>query len=189
MISTIHSTRVKTQKHFPVGRETKMTNRTSQIRKALLCYFSYTGYTRTVAKRLNELLRLRYHVDLLELTPKKSRPYLIWLIYSFLPNSRVAINDCISDLTGYDLVCLGAPKWTFSCPPFNEYLDSLSNGTGKKLALFITYGGFRKQDFVRRIVNSLERKGVASIHVLMIRRRMIANGSYLALVDDFASHL
>jgi len=160
-----------------------------RVRKALVCYFSYTGNTRIVAERLKEKLQLRYQVDLLELMPRKNRPYLVWLIYSFLPNSRVAINKCISNLTGYDLICVGSPKWTFSCPPFNEYLNSLSGCAGKNFALFVTYGGFRKQDFLRRIVKVLELKGAASIQVLIVRRRKIPDNSYLQLVDDFAAKL
>ncbi len=54
-------------------------------RRALLCYFSYTGNTRKVAAQLHDCLSIRYDVDLVEIRAKRQRRYLAWLVYSFFP--------------------------------------------------------------------------------------------------------
>jgi hypothetical protein len=110
-------------------------------------------------------------------------------LYSFFPGSRVRVEAINSDVSSYDLICLGSPKWTFSCPPFNEYLHMLRGCRGKRFVLFATFGGFRERDFTTRIISSLKRKGASSISVLTVERRHVHDGAYIKLVDDFSALL
>ena len=157
--------------------------------KALICYFSRTGNTRSVALRLRDILSTRYVVDLVEIQPLVRHGYLPWLLYSFFPNSRVRIENSNFDVSGYGLVCLGSPKWTFSCPPFNEYLHLMTGCSRKRIVLFLTFGGFREKDFVTRVLRKIREKCAASVSLLVIKRRNIVNGSYARLVDDFTKSL
>lgn len=157
--------------------------------RALICYFSYTGNTRLAASRLARSLSGRYDVDVVEIYPLKNRRYFAWLVYSLFPDSRAAIKDVNSDVSCYCLICLGVPKWTFNCPIFNEYLRLMTGCVGKRVALFLTFGGFQEKGFIRRIARKIERKGAASVTVLAIKRRNIRNGSYARLIDDFAAEL
>lgn len=164
-------------------------HRLKQKEKALICYFSYTNNTRLVAVRLRDILSNRYLVDLVEIQPSLRRRYFLWLIYSFFPDSRVGIENSNFDVSTYGLICLGVPKWTLSCPPFNEYLHLMTGCSGKKIALFVTFGGFREKGFISRIVRKIREKGAGSVSLLLIKRRNIANGSFAKLVDDFAECL
>jgi hypothetical protein len=142
-----------------------------------------------VAERLSAGLGKFYDIDLLEIEPVRRRRYVTWLVYSFVPNSVVRIKDIRSDVSPYDLVCLGTPKWTFSCPPFNAYLRAMTGCEGKKFGLFVTYGGFREEGFITHIVGRIKQKGANSISVLAIRRSEILTGGYVRQVDGFSAGL
>ena len=172
-----------------LSKATGKRNGSTVERRALVCFYSYTGNTRLVAAQLRDCLRTRYEVDLVEIKPRREQSYPLWLAYSFIPNSRVEISDINSDVSSYDLVCLATPKWTFSCPPFNEYLRIMTNCQGKRIGLIVTYGGFRERDFIRRTVNMIKQKKPSSILVLAIRRRDISCRSYVTQVEDFSARL
>lgn len=139
--------------------------------------------------QLRNCLSGKYDVDLVEIQPEHKRRYLVWLAYSFLPDSRARINNVKSDVSSYDLVCLGAPKWTVSCPPLNEYLEMMTGCGGKRVVLFMTHGGFREHDFMRQVVRKVELKRPRVISILAIRRRNVADESYLKQVRDFCARL
>jgi hypothetical protein len=60
---------------------------------------------------------------------------------------------------------------------------------GKRMALFVTFGGFRERGFIAQILHKIREKGAPSVSTLLIKRRDIANGSYAKLVDGFAKRL
>jgi len=159
------------------------------LARVLVCYYSFTGNTRLVARELQECLHGRYSVDIFEVVPERARRYVVWLVYSFFPGSRVGIKDIQSDISVYDLVCLGTPKWTFSCPPLNEYIHKIIGYRGKRILLFVTYGGFREKAFVSRIVEALKKKGASQVSVLLIKRSRIVDGSYRRIVNSFCASL
>jgi hypothetical protein len=61
--------------------------------------------------------------------------------------------------------------------------------SGKRIGLFVTFGGFREKSFIARIVRRIRDKDVGPISLLIIKRRDIARGSYAKLVDGFAKCL
>jgi len=144
--------------------------------RVLIAFFSYTGNTRAVAYHLATLLNSReVEVKVEEIKPTKRYPYLYWLILSFIPNLRTPIKQPISDPSGYDLVCLGLPKWTFACPPVNQYLKEV-NLKGKAVGLFITYGGFDGRRYLREMVKRLVKKGVKVKATLLLKRSWVKDG-------------
>ncbi|MFQ6134416.1 MAG: flavodoxin family protein [Nitrososphaerales archaeon] len=155
----------------------------------LIVYFSWTGNTRAVAEEVVRNLALHNEVDVCEIQPKKQRGYLGWLLLSLIPRSRVRIKPSIYDLSGYDLVVLGSPKWALSCPPVNEYLNRLHGCIGRMAAVFITYGGFDEKRYLDRLVKALEKKGLLISGTLMTRRRSIRNDEYQEDVKIFCEDL
>lgn len=142
------------------------------IVRVLITFFSYTGNTRVAAQRLAALLRKEAEVDLEEIQPIKRYPYLCWLLLSFIPNLRTTIKQPKVDPRRYDLVCLGVPKWTFTCPPVNQYLEEVDL-TGKAVGLFVTYGGFDERRYLKQMVNHLTKKGVKLKATLLLKRSWV----------------
>ena len=114
--------------------------------KALIAYFSATGTTAGVAKRMAEATG----ADLFEIRPQT--PYteadLDWT--NKRSRSTVEMNDASSrpavagelpDLSGYDTVLLGFPVWWYVEP---RIIDTFLDGTdidGKRIVHFATSGG------------------------------------------------
>ncbi len=152
--------------------------------RALIVFFSYTGNTRFVALALSSLLRGRFEVEVEEIQPVKRYPYLYWLILSFIPGLCTPIKEPKNDPSGYDVVFLGLPKWTFSCPPFNQYLREVSI-CGKTVGLFITYGGFDGRRYLRHMRGRLIRYGASVKASLLLKRRLIHRGGVVEYLREF----
>jgi len=85
------------------------------------------------------------------------------------------------------MVFLGMPKWTWSCPPVNQYLGMLQNAHGKPVAAWICYGGFDQARFLRGFLGKLRRLGLRPVACGLIRRREIREGTCRADVLAFCS--
>lgn len=116
------------------------------MNKTLILYFSLTGTTEGVAKKLAEKLQ----ADLYEIKPAKiySRQDLDWTVENCRANleqkdsaSRPAYQGELPDISQYDTVIFGHPIW-WGIPPRIIYtvIEDLDL-TGKKVASFATSGG------------------------------------------------
>ena len=114
--------------------------------KKLVAYFSASGITAGVAKKLAK----EANADIYEIKP--SVPYtkadLNWQdknsrssIEMSDHNSRPAIADKNADISKYDTIYLGFPIWWYIAPTIiNTFLESY-DFSGKKIILFATSGG------------------------------------------------
>ena len=114
--------------------------------KALVTYFSASGATRTLAKKLAKAA----NADLFEIEPEQ--PYtaadLDWTNKNSRstlemndPNIRPAIAHACPDLAAYDTVYVGFPIWWYVAPTIvNTFLES-SDFAGKRVVPFATSGG------------------------------------------------
>lgn len=114
--------------------------------KKLVAYFSASGVTAKVAKKLAEAAG----ADLYEIKP--AVPYtsadLNWndkqsrsSVEMGDRNSRPAIADSDANIAAYDVVYVGFPIWWYVAPTIvNTFLESY-DFTGKKIVLFATSGG------------------------------------------------
>jgi len=169
--------------------EPRMAHRTGQKAKLLVAYFSHTGNTKRVAQALSARLRRSCDVEAVEIIPTRKRSYLHWLAYSFVPDSEVEIENPEMDLSPYDMVLLGFPKWTFSCPPLNSFVRKIRNVTGPKFCLFMTSGGFDERRFLQAVGHKLTKMGCNIVECLMVRRKQIQSEMYSASVDSFAKRV
>lgn len=114
--------------------------------KKLVAYFSASGATESVAKKLAQAAG----ADVYQIKPKT--PYteadLNWMdkksrssIEMNDPNSRPAIAGNLSNMEDYDVIFVGFPIWWYVAPTIiNTFLESY-DFTGKTIVPFATSGG------------------------------------------------
>ena len=113
--------------------------------KTLVAYFSATGYTASLAKRVAQAAE----ADLFEIKPVQ--PYtdadLKWTNPLARCNKEkvgrkdVPVADKVEGFDQYDMVYIGFPVWYYAEP---NIIDTFVKGydfSGKKVALFATSGG------------------------------------------------
>jgi len=113
--------------------------------KTLVAYFSATGYTGSLAKRVAKAT----DADLFEIKPVK--PYtdadLKWTNplarcnKEKMGKKNVPIADRVADFDEYDMIYIGFPVWYFAEPNIIDTFVKSYDFTGKKVALFATSGG------------------------------------------------
>ena len=113
--------------------------------KVLVAYFSASGATEKVAKKVADAIE----ADIYEIKPevKYTKADLNWL--NKKSRSSVEMNNkslrpaMISgdvDISGYDTVCIGFPIWWYVAPTIiNTFLEAY-DFSGKKIILFATAG-------------------------------------------------
>lgn len=113
--------------------------------KSLVTYFSASGVTANIAKRIAGSI----NADLFEIKPENpySKADLNWMN----PLSRcnrekfgkkdVAVSGSVENIAEYDMIYLGFPIW-YGCAPniVNTFLKGY-NLSGKKIVVFATSGG------------------------------------------------
>ena len=114
--------------------------------KILVAYFSASGVTGTVAKKLAEATG----ADMYEIRPavKYTSADLNWQnsnsrssIEMKDKTSRPELADKNADIPGHDVILLGFPIWWYVAPTIiNTFLEAYDFG-GKKIVLFATSGG------------------------------------------------
>ncbi len=157
--------------------------------KILLAYFSWTGHTEKVAGEIHRLLQGSHQVEVCRIQPVKERGYGRWLALSFLRGSRVRIAPAVTELSPYDLLILGSPKWTVSCPPLNQYIRLLTGHAGKRLIYFMTFGGFGQERFREMMVRKLRKRGLHVEGTLLVKRQHVQEGVFPKQVEEFFRHL
>lgn len=108
---------------------------------------------------------------------------------SFIPSSKVKIQPVVEDLSKYDVIVLGGPKWTVSCPPLNSYLSRVSGCEGKIGAIFITYGGFGEDKYLNGLVKKMRIKGMDVRATLLARRSLVKSGEYVGKIKAFCDEV
>ena len=132
----------------------------------LVVYYSRTGNTDDLAESIASYLG---DPTIEEIEPTRSRRYPNWLARSFVPGSTVPIEPPVANPAEFDAVFLGSPKWTFSCPPVTEYVRRVDFGR-TPTGLFLTFGGFDEERYVRALSRRLERAGAAVAARLLVKR-------------------
>lgn len=133
--------------------------------KILLSYYSRTGHTERLARQLADELRTRGHTVVMEqievAKPKSRWNLLVRQIYQY-PLVALSVwssslrrwwlqrypqpEDDIQPLThpdvsGFDHVCLGGPKWCYVSYPVARYLKQVEGLKGEEVSAFSTFGG------------------------------------------------
>ena len=152
------------------------------MKKSLVAYFSATGVTAGVAKRLAHVLG----ADTFEICPKV--PYtkedLNWTdnesrssVEMRDPDCRPALTKRIPNLKSYEVIFVGFPVWWYREPSIIDTFLEEADFSGKLIVLFVTSGGSELgpgAESVRQCVPTATIKG---------GRRFDANASEQVLLD------
>ncbi|MBM6765690.1 NAD(P)H-dependent oxidoreductase [Faecalicoccus pleomorphus] len=114
--------------------------------KFLVVYFSASGITREVSKRLAE----KMEASLFEIQPQQSysRADLNWndsesrsSLEMKDPNSRPAIKNQVQNMDQYDVIFIGFPIWWYREPSIIDTFMESYDFSGKTIVPFATSGG------------------------------------------------
>ncbi|MEF8786905.1 MAG: flavodoxin domain-containing protein [Haloarculaceae archaeon] len=143
-----------------------MASRLTDDSEVLIAYYSRTGTTETLAEQLAATLPEPTTECIMLLSERR---YLNWLCRSFVPGWGVNIEPPDNDPQMYDAVFLGVPKWTVNCPPITTYMSEVSMDS-LPVGLFVTYGGFDEQRYVRALAEQLTGLGAETPAWLLVQR-------------------
>lgn len=151
----------------------------------VVVYYSRTGTTHAVATDVAAGLDApAVH----RVRPTTERSYPNWLARSFVPGSTVPIEPVPTDLRDAEVVVLGTPKWTFSCPPVTALLRRADLG-GVPVGLVLTYGGFDEERYADALVDRLTGMGADVRARLLVKRDDVGAAGYDERVRAFSEQL
>lgn len=114
--------------------------------KRIVCYFSATGITKTVASMIADFTES----DLFEIEPKQkyTEEDLNWqdensrtTIEMKDKKSRPGIVNKVSNIDSYDEVIIGFPVWWYTAPTIINTFIEENDLNNKKIYVFVTSGG------------------------------------------------
>ncbi len=128
------------------NKEQKQETKETKEMKTLVAYFSASGVTEGVAKKLAEVAK----ADLYEITPveRYTDADLDWRdpnsrssVEMKDPTARTPITDMDGNLPHYDVIFVGFPIWWYTCPRIINTFLEVNNFEGVTLVPFATSGG------------------------------------------------
>jgi len=133
--------------------------------RVLIAYYSRTGYTGTLAQRIAEELKSRGHevvFERIEMVRQRGRWNLLfrqiyqypivalcmasssfrcWWLKRYIQPEEDIQPLAHPDVSEFDRVCIGGPKWCYISYPISRYLRLLKGLHNKKVTAFSTFGG------------------------------------------------
>jgi flavodoxin len=153
--------------------------------KILTVYYSRSGFTRKVAKALENMTGCALE----EILEAKRREGLM----GYLGAGLDAILDRPAELTAarekpvdYDIVVIGCPVWASKAPPAVRAYVRAHAGEFKGVALFCTMGGNGGQTVIRELASLCGRAPISS---LVLTDAQISDGTFLGMSKQFADAL
>lgn len=156
--------------------------------RILISYFSYTSRVEKLAERIAAELKAEHQVTTVRIRPTRERSYPNWLLRSFVPGSSVPIQAVRADLRDFQAVCLGFPKWTFSCPPLNRYLSLITLSDSVRLGLFMSFGGFDEDRYLKALRRRLAERGRVAA-TLAVKRDLVESPDCAEAISSFCAAL
>jgi hypothetical protein len=160
--------------------------------KILIAYYSRTGYTGNLAERIARELQLRNHsvlMDRIEVVEEKSKWNLLlrqvyqypivacsllaprfrrwWLAHYRQPEDDIR-PPAHPDISEFDHVCIGGPKWCYISYPVARYLGQVQGLRGKTVSAFATFGGPPFEVFELELLFEPMRRRIAGAGGLMM---------------------
>ena len=119
--------------------ENKSAEVTNNLGKVLVVYYSLTGHTKDIAEKI----AAKTNADLFEIKTKEAYPTgakLYTTAKKEIKNKQYPAVESLPDITGYDVVFVGAPVWWYTmAPPLFSVLEQV-DFQGKKVVPFSTQG-------------------------------------------------
>ena len=158
--------------------------------KVLVIYYSQTGKTKKLGEEITKSFKVTGNdVELKSIEPVKEKDYTA-NVKEARDEVEVKIKPTISDVSSYDLICLGTPVWSSSpATPINGYIASLTEIKGKKVACFATSGGGSRESTFKKMSKKLEKKGAINVDYFGIDSREQLSQQAKQSVKDFVKKL
>lgn len=158
--------------------------------KILIVYYSQTGKTERVVRELVDAFKSQgAEVNEIRLEPVEEKDYNT-NIREAREGVEAEIRPTLTDVSDYDLVCVGTPVWSSApAPPINGFLATCSGLKGKKGACFATYGGGSARSSLEKLRTKLEEKGANVIGSFGIDSSRPFTDKVKDSIRDFAENL
>ena len=110
--------------------------------KIAIFFYSKTGNTKHIAKKIKELVENQKHtVHLIDIKPEK-QPGFLKAGYSAIRQKTLPITNDVVDVSSFNLVFVGCPVWAGKPAPFIRTMIQKINGLEHmKTSVFITCAG------------------------------------------------
>jgi len=144
--------------------------------KILIASYSRTGFTEKLAERISQELISRGHIvkrDRIETVSRKncwnllfrqiyqyplvglslisSSFYHLWVKIYHQPEEDIQPHN-YPDVSEFDHVCIGSPKWAYTSYPIARYLKQITGLEHKPVSAFATFGGPPLQMFELKLI-------------------------------------
>lgn len=129
------------------------------MNKKLICYFSASGTTKSVAEKIVSVLE----GDLFEIVPKRryTSEDLDWhndnsrsSLEMKDKSSRPEIENKVSNIDDYNTVIIGFPVWWYTAPTIINTFFEENNFEGKNIYVFVTSGSSPVDDSFNDLKNT-----------------------------------
>lgn len=150
-----------------------------------IVYYSWKGHTEKVAATLAKLL----DAELIKIEPVHDSGIAGKAMKAFF-GMRSPIRPTKTDLKGVDTLVIASPVWAGKVPPYvNEYLDLVSNGSGKPFHIIVEMGGRGDQSAIAIVRKRLEGKGMKFLSSASTIEKDVESGSFTGTVRTFADSI
>jgi hypothetical protein len=133
--------------------------------RILIPYYSRSGHTEQLALALADTLRNRGHqVTLEKIRPQQKvskwklvppllstlpvlpaylwlTPFRRWWLQRYRQPQMAIAHPAFPDVSGFDCICLGGPKWLYIAYPLARYLQQVNGLEGRRIGAFATFCG------------------------------------------------
>ncbi|MDP2663913.1 MAG: ATP-binding protein [bacterium] len=107
--------------------------------RILIAYYSKKGRTEKVADTIKAELEGRGHkIDIEKIKPAREHNFLSWFFIRIFRGECQIQTPRISDVSGYDAICLGSPNWTRVSLPLARYIKEVEGIKYKNVGFFAT---------------------------------------------------
>ncbi len=109
--------------------------------KTLIVYFSYSGNTRTVAQKIQEITKgVLFEINTVQDYPKDYNEVVSQAQKEKMSGYKPQLKENI-DISNYDTIFIGTPVWWYTfATPIRTFLEE-NNFEGKTIIPFCTHGG------------------------------------------------
>jgi multimeric flavodoxin WrbA len=150
-----------------------------------IVYYSWKGHTQKVATALAKLL----DAELVRIEPVRDCG-IAGKAMKALFRMKSPIKPIKTDLTDMDALVIASPVWAGRVPAYvNQYLDSVTGGSGKPFHVIVEMGGRGDQSAIAVVRKALERKGMKFVSSASTVEKDVDSGSFVGTVEKFAADI
>lgn len=158
--------------------------------KVLVIYYSQTGKTKRLAEEIaKDFEDAGNDIELKGIEPVEEKDYTT-NVREARENAETKIKSTVSNVSGYDLICVGTPVWSSSpATCINGYIASITGIKGKKVVCFATSGGGSRESTFKKMRKKLKSKGATVVDTFGINSTRPFSEDVRQSVKDFVRKL